>query len=64
MSELARAEDWDSCERTEDPLLETTTRFLVASLFLHNGASQSQLGYLSKTYFHLIQLKSSFYFIS
>ena len=46
MSELARAEDWDSSEVTEtdDSLLETTTRFLVATLFLHTGASQSQMG--------------------
>ncbi|CAH1796720.1 unnamed protein product [Owenia fusiformis] len=37
MQEYAKCRDWDTCDVTDDPLLETVSRFLLAALLKHCG---------------------------
>ncbi|KAG0725050.1 putative E3 ubiquitin-protein ligase HERC1 [Chionoecetes opilio] len=44
MDELACAEDWDTCEVKEDPLLDTSTHLLLSTFLTHTAITQTQLG--------------------
>ncbi|XP_063888404.1 probable E3 ubiquitin-protein ligase HERC1 isoform X2 [Scylla paramamosain] len=44
MEELACAEDWDTCEVKEDPLLDTSTHLLLSAFLTHTSITQTQLG--------------------
>lgn len=47
MEEMASSEDWDTCEVQDDPLLDATTRLLLAALLTHTNISQNYLGWVN-----------------
>ena len=58
LQEYASNRDWDTCEVTTDPLLDTTSRFLLAALIKHCGLAPSVCG--RSRWVHLIIRTSCF----